>query len=220
MKNELLLRETLDALVPPVNETADWDDVLERAAAPARSRHPALRRHRLLNTRGTSLAFAAALAVAAAIALILAAPWESGPGSVAPAEAALALGRVPGHAIAGPYVGVDCPHTLNSIACDRLGIAVQLLRPAVALDVTIAGRRVTMHATNFYTPHARKRTFWVGFLYPAGLLDGPLKIHPDEGRYYWVGRHPAFATVKITAHYNDGSSATATRRTRIGAGWG
>ncbi|HVC86316.1 MAG TPA: hypothetical protein VNC40_02700 [Gaiellaceae bacterium] len=127
---------------------------------------------------------------------------------------------MPWQSAPGPYVGVDCPGALNSIACDRLGIAVQLLRPAVRIDVLAEGRAVSMRTTSKYAPHAVRGTFWVGFLQPAGLLNGPLKIQPDEGRTYWVGRHPAFVSLRITAHYADGSVASVHERTPIRPGWG
>ena len=54
----------------------------------------------------------------------------------------------------------------------------------------------------------------------GGLLDGALKVTPDEGRYRWLGRHPVAGTLTVTATYRDGSRAVATRRVPLAPGWG
>jgi hypothetical protein len=114
----------------------------------------------------------------------------------------------------------------NSIACDRIGLAVWLVKPAVRLSATVAGKRVRMaipsrvrHAPGGY--YCARRCYFEGALQPAGLLTpGPLHIRPDAGRYYWEGRHPRPLRVQLVAFYPDGSSASTTRRIWLHAGWG
>jgi hypothetical protein len=145
---------------------------------------------------------------------------------IAPA-AHLALAR-------SPYIGVSC-RTPNSIACDRVGLAVWLKRPAARLTASINGRTVAMRvpcgsarynaeSCSRYCRHVARDepcgTLFEGFLRPAGLLSGSLRVQPDRGRYYWIGKHEAVGTVRILATYRDGKTATITKRVRVNAGWG
>lgn len=45
---------------------------------------------------------------------------------------------------------------------------------------------------------------WEGFLQPAGLIDGPLKVRPDRGRYYWIGTTPVSGHVRLTVFDAEG----------------
>jgi hypothetical protein len=68
---------------------------------------------------------------------------------------------------------------------------------------------------------ARRGIYFEGFLSRAGLKDGPLGVNPEPGASNrWIGTKPVFATVRITAHYRDGSRARATRRVGLAPGWG
>jgi hypothetical protein len=61
---------------------------------------------------------------------------------------------------------------------------------------------------------------FAGFLQPAGMLSGPLKVRPDRGRYWWAGAHPTSARVRIVVSYPDGRSASVTTTVLLRAGWG
>jgi hypothetical protein len=60
-----------------------------------------------------------------------------------------------------------------------------------------------------------QESHWEGFLRPAGLIDGPLKVRPDKGRYYWIGKHPVYARVTVSA-----GGRARTVRVPVWAGWG
>ena len=124
-----------------------------------------------------------------------------------------------------PYAGVRCPGP-NSIACDRIGLAVWLVRPAIRLTATVAGKPIRMAIPSrfrkgrgsYYCAH---NCYFEGALHPAGLLtSGPLHIRPDAGKYYWEGRHPRPLRVRLVAFYRDGSRAATTVRIWLRPGWG
>lgn len=122
-------------------------------------------------------------------------------------------------------MGVSC-RLPNSIRCDGVGLAVWLPRRATRLEASIAGKPVTMRArgaagdARFGRKRFRSVAYYEGFLQPAGLLDGPLRVRPDKGRHRWLGRHPVSATVHLTAHYGSGQPARRTIRVDLAAGWG
>jgi hypothetical protein len=117
-----------------------------------------------------------------------------------------------------PHMGVACPKP-NSIACDRVGLAVWLKRPTRHLDATIAGRKISMKTPGRFV--SGRGTGWEGYLQPAGLKHGPLEVQPEPGTTdRWIGRKPVSATVRLTATYRDGSSASRTVRVELAAGWG
>jgi hypothetical protein len=124
-----------------------------------------------------------------------------------------------------PYAGVRCPQP-NSIACDRIGLAVWLVRPAVRLTATVAGKQIPMAVPSRVRNgpggyYCARSCYFEGALHPAGLLaPGPLHIRPDAGRYDWQGSHPRPLRVVLVAVYRDGSSAAATVRVWLHAGWG
>lgn len=147
------------------------------------------------------------------------------PGRVGPA-AHLALKRQ-------PYIGVSC-RTPNSIACDRVGLAIWLRRPVTRLTATINGRTVAMglpcgsaryrETCTSYCQHVARDqpcgTFFECFLRPAGLINGPLKVKPDRGRYHWIGKHGTAGLVRMTATYRDGTTAELNVRAPVMPGWG
>jgi hypothetical protein len=112
-----------------------------------------------------------------------------------------------------PSVGVACP-TANSIACDRVGVAVWLKRPAARVSAIIDGKRVALRP-----PRARGGWWW-GYLRPAGLIDGPLRVTPDRGRYNWAGGHPLSAHVAVTIVRASGPRERATVTVPLRPGWG
>jgi hypothetical protein len=107
-----------------------------------------------------------------------------------------------------PYIGVSCPKA-NSIRCDRVGLAIWLKRNPERLNASIEGRSVKLRIGN------RRHDHWEGFLQPAGLIDGPLEVRPDKGRYHWIGDPPVYARVEISA----GGRARIVR-VRVSPGWG
>lgn len=145
---------------------------------------------------------------------------------------ALALGLI-GEASGGaslrlaqePYAGVRCPQP-NSIACNRIGLAVWLVRPAVRLTATIAGKPIRMAIPSRYchghvSYYCARSCYFEGSLRPAGLLaPGPLHVRPDVGKYHWEGRHPRALLVRLVAFYGDGRNASTTVRIWLHAGWG
>jgi hypothetical protein len=52
------------------------------------------------------------------------------------------------------------------------------------------------------------------------LIDGPLKVKPDRGRYHWFGKTPVSGRVRLTVFNGDGESGTKTLRLSLAAGYG
>jgi hypothetical protein len=165
-------------------------------------------RRRRLGTLGTVGILV--LALAGIIASRGSEPRERA-GVASPRPAALVLPKPPG-------IGVACPAAPNSIACDRVGIAVWLAHVPRRVNVVIAGHSVRLRAAQ---PRSQDcPCFFTGYLKPAGLIDGALRITPDAGRYRWYGRHPVTTTMRITATEANGPAATTTRRVELAPGWG
>jgi hypothetical protein len=172
----------------------------------------AWQRRRARHRRTAALLLLGACVAAAALAVA----GDRGPGS-GPAGRDLVARRLV--LSSAPGIGVACPGAPNSIACDRVGIAVSL--PARLADVraTVAERSVRLHNL---TTGACPRTgcFYTAYLSHAGLLHGALRVQPDQGRYRWFGRHPVTTTIGLTATYPDGTRAQTTRRAQLAPGWG
>lgn len=109
-----------------------------------------------------------------------------------------------------PYMGVACP-TPNSIACDRIGLAVWLDEPARRVTANIAGHHLPLRAGGFGGQGPR---YWEGYVQPAGLLDGPLKITADRGR------HPLYAAVALSVEGYEGSVDNVLLAVALAPGWG
>jgi hypothetical protein len=116
-----------------------------------------------------------------------------------------------------PYMGVSCDGRANWIGCDRVGLYVYLDRHVARVRASIEGRAVRMRPAR---GGLDARNNWEGFLRPAGLIAGPLKVEPDRGRYYWFGKTPVSGRVRVTVYDADGDSATETLRVQLGAGYG
>jgi hypothetical protein len=123
------------------------------------------------------------------------------------------------------YMGVACGKP-NWIGCDRVGLAIWLpVRPR-GLDASIGGRSVAMRrqstvdAADYGARKHRPLAYYVGFLQPAGLMDGPLRVQPDGGRRHWTGLHPVEAKVRLVAHYRNGEASRRTLSVGLAAGWG
>lgn len=121
----------------------------------------------------------------------------------------------------GVYMGVRCREP-NSVSCDRVGLAIWLKEPAESLVAEIEGRRLELVSPGEFVPG--KGTGWEGYLHPAGLLDpgGPLAVarEPGQPADYWSGRKPVEATIRLTAAYADGTTASKTIRAPLHPGWG
>ncbi len=115
-----------------------------------------------------------------------------------------------------PYLGVSCPQP-NRFACDRVGLTVWLSEPAEDIAATIAGRPIALSDKHAPARHGR---IFEGFLRPAGLINGPLRVTPRPDTKRWEGNPPVHATVRIVATYPDGTTATKTLRLRLQAGYG
>jgi hypothetical protein len=113
------------------------------------------------------------------------------------------------------YVGVSCPQA-SSIACDRVGLALWLAVSARRVTATIDGRTLRLHPTRWRD----KQAPWIGYLQPAGLLDGELRVTPDRGRDHWEGRHPKNARVVVRLTRPDGTRAVSRLTVALRAGWG
>jgi hypothetical protein len=119
-----------------------------------------------------------------------------------------------------PYMGVAC-RTANSFACDRVGLAVWLHDPAVLVDAAIAGREVELDDPDWSGPvEDGPRRMFAGFLQPAGLIEGPLRLTPDDGPDRWIGREPVSAMVTLRIFRSDGTSVTTQLEVGLSAGWG
>jgi hypothetical protein len=135
-------------------------------------------------------------------------------------ELTVPLARAPEVAVplaGAPYMGVSCDGRPNWIRCDRVGLYVYLTRDVARLTASIEGRRVHMRRAR---GGEDARHNWEGFLSPAGLIDGPLRVRPDRSRYYWFGRRPVYGRVRLTAFDDDGRAATTRLRLRLAAGYG
>lgn len=118
-----------------------------------------------------------------------------------------------------PYMGVACP-TPNSFACDRVGLYVYLREPAVRVEARIEGRDFDLDVPDWVEAgEARARDF-VGFLQPAGLLNGPLQLSPDATGGRWIGREPVSATVSLWVLRDDGAALKSRLKVPLMAGWG
>jgi hypothetical protein len=122
-----------------------------------------------------------------------------------------------------PYMAVACRRP-NSIACDRVGLAVWTRRPANSVRATVAGRGFTLPYQFCCFPQPRAphiRRQFVGFLHHAGLRGpGPLAVRVENGRNRWTGVHPVSAEVQLLITFPDGSQATTRTRAPLLAGWG
>jgi hypothetical protein len=116
-------------------------------------------------------------------------------------------------------MGIACGRS-NSIssatACDRVGLAVWLKRPAQRVTASVAGRRLTLSDTG---QHGERLGYWEAFLQPAGLRHGPLRLPRHRGDY-WAGKPAVSASVRITAEYSDGGAASTRKRVALSPGYG
>jgi hypothetical protein len=185
------------------------------------------RRHRALG--------ATVLATITAALIVIATVGHGLPsGSSAPAPTVVTASAVLSEP---PIMGVRCPGALaNSIACDRVGLAVWLKRPAVSVTATIAGAPLVLnHRDEFLYPGHPPHTSFDGFLQPAGI-ESRLHVHvlPADGteakrlrhegipvgRQTWLGQGSAGAPVRLTIHEPGGRTVITHIYVALRDGWG
>jgi hypothetical protein len=185
-----------------------------RGAAAARSRSRDLRH---LRRRIPGVRYAALIALTTIAALLAVGCHAHTADDPSAKAAAPRSGATPERASRllsqAPYVGVSCRRA-SSIACDRVGVAVWLKRPAVGVTTTIAGQRLPLR------PPRSREGWWEGFLQPAGLLHGALRVTPDRGRYYWQGTHPRDVHVVVAITRASGGTDRTSVTIPLSAGWG
>jgi hypothetical protein len=127
------------------------------------------------------------------------------------------VSRTPGRiasALPLAFIGVSCPRP-NSIACDRVGVGVNLKTPAALITVQISGRLVTLSP-----PPDPRDDLWLGYLYNAGLRRGPLDVHIPPRHSLWFGEPPVDPEVRVTAFFTNGAVSTTTGYDYLHAGFG
>ena len=120
-----------------------------------------------------------------------------------------------------PYMGVACP-VPNSIACDRVGLAVWLRRPAVSVAATVAGVIIHLHTgprNPAYRTNRPVRAGFGGYLQPAGL-GSKFHMKTTPGEPLWFGERPPTPLVRFRIDYGDGNVVATHERVMIMAGWG
>jgi hypothetical protein len=124
-----------------------------------------------------------------------------------------AVERLPAEALLQrTYMGVSCPEP-NSIACDRVGLAVWLHESASAVSAEIDGRRFRLDDPEWGSwPKA-----FAGYLRPAGLRDGELRV--PVGGTRWLGYGDVSARVRLWVTRGDRVLVTEVD-VPLRAGWG
>jgi hypothetical protein len=223
----------MPAIMDPTDAVADHADVdsavrgFSGEAAPARPPassvgpdqgviEEARRRQR---RRRVFLAGTIFAAIAAGLAVDLGGSDRSpGPGRSAPRAAATPSGlRSPREVFSRPpYLGVACGMP-NLVVCDRVGLAVWLRRPAVAVRATIAGRPVKLDDPGWSGPiHDGRRRLFAGFLQPAGVAG---QVTPNAAGL-WFGTGAPSPTIRVWIGHGHGRVVSTQTTAQLSAGWG
>lgn len=118
-----------------------------------------------------------------------------------------------------PYLGVSCPAP-NSIACDRVGLAVNLRRRAVSVSATIDGWPVRLdHRGDLPASPGRKRTEFDGFLQPAGIVRH-LHVTPDGPAQWYGDSAPAPIVIRLRIDYGGRNEVVTHTTIPLSTGWG
>lgn len=122
-----------------------------------------------------------------------------------------------------PYLGVACPKP-NSIACGRVGLAVQLRRPAAAVAASIGSYTFKLHGCGEVRPCNRRTSReFTGFLTRPGLFSSILKVTPSANDM-WYGDVRSSRLVdhrvRLRVEYPGGRFKYATVEAALRAGWG
>ncbi len=198
---------------PPDTSSAQLADAAAALFEEARRR--ARRRRQRAAFGGLALVL---IAVGVALVVHMAHPGSGPTRPGAPAPLTVRPERV----LARPsYLGVSCPRA-NSIACDRVGLAIWTRAPARAVRATIAGRNFDLtDDRRFVGPHQRGQPYmFIGFLHHAGLRRGPLAVRVENGRNRWTGKHPVNATMRLVITRADRSRVATTVSVPLSPGWG
>jgi hypothetical protein len=180
----------------------------------------AARRHQRRRRLVVTVACAASIGVGVGASVVLGGSSTPRPGTPAHGSA---VNVTPAAVLAGsPYMGVAC-RVPNSTVCDRVGLAVWLRRPAVAVDATIAGRPLKLDDPLWSAkPHHGRRAMFAGFVQPAGLVDD-LHITADPGPLRWWapsnGNAPS-PRVSLRIDYGNGKTLVTQLDVYLSAGWG
>ncbi len=164
------------------------------------------------------------LVTIAVIAGLLVGRSENGPAR--PAQQVQGSGYVaesPSHLLSqAPYMGVHCP-VANSIACDRVGLAINLKQPARAVVAFIDGRQLKMNRRgDVIDLSMAPRKEFDGYLQPAGI-ESTLHVRPAPGSDFWAqdARSPTpSAAVLLLIDYGGGRLISTRVRVPLSSGWG
>lgn len=116
-------------------------------------------------------------------------------------------------------MGVSC-HVANSIACDRVGLAVWLARPAT-VTATIAGAPLRLNDPSWsYVARRGEKPLYMyaGFLQPAGLTTR-LHVVPIATAT-WLGARAPTPLVRFRIDYGAGVVVITQQHLWLHAGWG
>lgn len=117
-----------------------------------------------------------------------------------------------------PYMGVACG-IANSIACDRVGLAIWLRHPALDVTATIAGRSFRLDDRIWSgAAHAGERTVFAGFLQPAGITTR-LGVSTEHG-IHWDGSDGPSPLVTLQITQLGRPTIDASVNVLLAAGWG
>lgn len=179
-----------------------------------------------------------AAALATVVSIVIASGFASGGFGFSSSGSIPAISVSPSRVLTGaPYMGVNCP-IANSIACDRIGLAVTLKHPATSMSATIAGARLPMkYRGDVLYRGESPRTEFDGFLQPAGIVSRfhvkPVEgsvVYTSHGHVHVVTRHqmwfgdmrdyPAAVTVRLRIHEPDGRTLITHTNVDLSTGWG
>ena len=117
-----------------------------------------------------------------------------------------------------PYLGVACP-VPNSIACDRVGLAVWLRTPARRVSATIGRQRFALDDERWR--HDTRGDAHIGYLQPAGLSgDGPLAVRADEPPHRLVRGGVVRPLIRLRITLAAGRTVVTRTRADLHPGWG
>ena len=120
-----------------------------------------------------------------------------------------------------PFMGVAvCPGAASQV-CARIGLAVWLRAPAVAVSATIAGHQLRLDswgARPYVVSGQRARTMFVGYLEPVSLVTS-LHISRGPPADWPTANYPA-PLVRLRIDYGDGRLRATELRVPIEPGWG
>jgi hypothetical protein len=104
-----------------------------------------------------------------------------------------------------PYLGLACKR-VASHRCDRVGLAVWLVRPATGVTAVADGISVRLRTRSGGTGAYRRFLYWKGFFHDpraARLADRSRSI-----------------PIRVSVTARDGSASTGTRTVRVSQGYG